>query len=114
MDLHNTVVHFNILRWYVRREVIIMTYKVMYKVYNGVQHLIESDFFYVENDKDIVKEVDQLLRDYMIDEDINPDNFENCCILSTGTQYISVVVMVERVDLLSTNELQEIFDKSYS
>ena len=91
-----------------------MTYKVLYKVYNGSQHLIESDFFYVENDKDIVKEVDQLLHDYMIDEDINPDNFENCCILSTGTQYISVVVMVERVDLLSTNELQEIFSNSHS
>lgn len=88
-----------------------MTYKVMYKVYNGVQHLIESDFFYVENDKDIVKEVDQLLRDYMIDEEVNPDDFENCCILSTGTQYISVVVFVERVHLLNTNELQNIYRK---
>lgn len=88
-----------------------MTYKVLYKVYNGNNYLIESDFFYVEDDKEIVREVEQLLSDYMINEDLNPDDFENCCIISTGTQYISVVVFVERVNLLSTEELQELYRK---
>ena len=91
-----------------------MTYKVLYKVYNGDNSEIESNFFYVENDNEIVEEVDKLLSDYYITEPVDPSNFHDCCIISTGTQYISVVVMVERVDLLSTNELQEIFNKSHS
>ena len=91
-----------------------MTYKVLYKVYNGDNTEIESNFFYVENDSEIVEEVDKLLSDYYITEPIDPSNIQDCCIISTGTQYISVVVMVERVDLLNTEELQEIFNKSYS
>ena len=88
-----------------------MTYKVMYKVYNGDNSEIESSFFYVENDDEIVEEVDKLLADYYITEPVDPSNFHDCCIISTGSQYVSVVVMVERVDLLNTEELQKVFKK---
>lgn len=88
-----------------------MMYKVLYKVFDGSSNEIENNYFYVEESQDIRTEVAKLLSDYNIYDDVDTMYFVDRSIISTGNQFISVVICVERVDLMSDQELCDLYNK---
>lgn len=86
-----------------------IVYKVLYKVYDGQLNEIENNYFYVEEYDDIIDEVSELLAAYNLSDQLCADDFQERCIISTGNQFINIVIMVERVDLMSSDELIELY-----